>query len=385
MERAGHPSPRPGTSLAAVLALSATVLVAPEQAPTHEAGTPPVADYPAAPDETAPPATVPGAVVSWPVSRVSPGTSTVSGPRSTLSGLPARVWLAYTRAAAHFAVARPDCRLPATLLAAIGRVESGHARGGRVDSRGTTLTPIIGPRLDGGPGLAAIPDTDGGGYDRDPVWDHAVGPMQFIPATWRRWASDGNGDGVADPHNVDDAARTAGGYLCADGRDLSTEDGLRAGVLSYNRSESYLRIVLRWMAVYERGIVLGPVAPFDPVAAPVTGPGRSGPDSAPGAPGSGPEPEPGQEPGAPPAAPPSAEPGSPTTPPGGPSTPAPSPSPSPSPSPPPDEAVTDLVDTTVCVVDGIVVSVVTTTTSLLTGLLGGQVSREPAEGCPPPS
>lgn len=392
MERAARPPLRPGPSLAAVLALSATVLAAPVPSPAPEPGAPPTAaDNPGNADPAAPPAPAPpGAVVPSPISRVTPGGSIVSGPGLTPSGIPAPVWQAYTRAAVHYATTRPDCRLPAILLAAIGRVESGHARDGRVDARGTTLSPIVGPRLDGGPGLAAIPDTDGGAYDGDAVWDHAVGPMQFIPGTWRRWASDGNGDGVADPHNVHDAARTAGGYLCADGRDLSTGAGLRAGVLSYNRSESYLRIVLRWMAVYERGIVLGPVTPYGPWV-----PGEGGVRPVRGAASAdqvtAPQP-PTTPPSEPPAEPPTkAKPVPPAAPPDGPENPAPSPSPSPSPAPAPSPTepvttvVTDLVDTTVCVVGGLVVSVTTTTTSLLSGLLGQPVSPTAAEECPPAS
>ena len=34
--------------------------------------------------------------------------------------------------------------------------------------------------------------------------------MQFIPSTWSRYAADGNGDGVADPQNLYDAAHAAG-------------------------------------------------------------------------------------------------------------------------------------------------------------------------------
>lgn len=49
------------------------------------------------------------------------------------------------------AASQPGCHLPWTLLAGIGRIESGHAGGGRVDGNGT--------------------------YDR------AVGPMQFLPTT----------------------------------------------------------------------------------------------------------------------------------------------------------------------------------------------------------
>ncbi|MBB4907050.1 lytic transglycosylase domain-containing protein [Actinophytocola algeriensis] len=385
MERADRSPLRPGPSLAAVLALSATVLVVPVTAPPAPGTPPSAADNPAVPDGTVPDGTVPDGTAGWPnatapeavvplpISRVSPGGSAATGPYSGLAGIPASVYPAYTRAAAHFATTQPDCGLPSVLLAAIGRVESGHARGGRVDSRGTTLTPILGPRLDGGPALAAIPDTDGGGYDGDTVWDRAVGPMQFIPGTWRGWAADGNGDGVADPHNVHDAARAAGAYLCADGRDLSTEQGLRAGVLSYNRSESYLHLIRRWMAVYERGVVIGPVGPAGP-SAPEAGAGSPG--SATGTPVTAPAPRP--------ATPPATRPGPPEPAPTTPATPPPSPSPSPSPDPagPVTTTVTDVVAGTLCLVDGIVVSVTTTTTSLLGGLLGQPVSPGPAEGCP---
>ena len=48
------------------------------------------------------------------------------------------------------------------------------------------------------------------------------------PATWRIWGADGNGDGVADPQNIEDAALAAAGYLCAGGRDLSRPADLQA-------------------------------------------------------------------------------------------------------------------------------------------------------------
>jgi membrane-bound lytic murein transglycosylase B len=164
--------------------------------------------------------------------------------------IPARVLAAYRNAVAVLNEQRPDCGLRWPLLAAIGRVESGHARGGRVNADGSTMTPILGPRLDGGPGVAAIRDTDNGVYDRDTAWDHAVGPMQFIPSTWHRWGADGNGDGTADPHNVGDSALAAAHYLCAAGGDVSRDGGLRRAVLAYNHSEQYLDLVLAWMRVY---------------------------------------------------------------------------------------------------------------------------------------
>ncbi|WP_418955730.1 lytic transglycosylase domain-containing protein [Streptomyces tritici] len=168
------------------------------------------------------------------------------------AALPATVFAAYRRAEEALARSTPHCRLRWQLLAAIGQVESGQARGGRVDADGTTYAPIIGPQLNGR-GFALIRDTDGGAHDGDAAYDHAVGPMQFIPSTWARWGSDGNGDGRADPHNVHDAALAAGRYLCAGGRDLARPGDLHRAILSYNRSHAYLSVVLAWYAYFRDG------------------------------------------------------------------------------------------------------------------------------------
>ncbi|MEU5974543.1 lytic transglycosylase domain-containing protein [Streptomyces sp. NPDC047315] len=169
------------------------------------------------------------------------------------SGIPATVLAAYRRAEAVVRRSDPGCRLPWQLLAAIGKVESGQARGGRLDSRGTTLAPILGPVLDG-VRFAHVPDTDGGAYDGDTRYDRAVGPMQFIPSTWARWGQDANGDGRRDPHNVHDAALAAGRYLCAGDRDLTVAADLDRAILSYNRSRAYVRTVLAWLAFYRSGV-----------------------------------------------------------------------------------------------------------------------------------
>ncbi len=171
---------------------------------------------------------------------------------SAEAGIPASILAAYKQAEQTVATTDPTCRLPWQLLAAIGKVESGQARGGRVDTNGTTTSPILGPALNG-QGFALIKDTDGGAYDSDAVHDRAVGPMQFIPSTWASWGQDANGDGRKDPNNIYDAALAAGRYLCANDRDLAVAADLDKAVLSYNRSTEYLRTVRSWFSYYQRG------------------------------------------------------------------------------------------------------------------------------------
>jgi membrane-bound lytic murein transglycosylase B len=143
------------------------------------------------------------------------------------------------------------------LLAAIGEVESSSLRGRRLDARHDAVPPVYGPTLSGG-AYPAFHDTDGGRLDGDPVWDRAVGPMQFIPATWRLWGADGNGDGVQDPQNIEDASLAAARYLCAGGRDLSQPIDLRAAVFSYNHSSRYVATVLGIVNAVMSGADAGP-------------------------------------------------------------------------------------------------------------------------------
>ncbi|HKS02605.1 MAG TPA: lytic transglycosylase domain-containing protein [Arthrobacter sp.] len=157
------------------------------------------------------------------------------------TGIPARALRAYVAAAGLANTAAPGCGIGWNTVAAVGLVESAHGAlgGGRLTASGEVTGPIVGPGLNGD-GFAAIADTDGGALDGDPLWDRAVGPMQFIPSTWKLAAQDANGDGVADPHNIDDAALSAAGYLCAGGRDLTTAQGWSDAIWSYNQSEAYL-------------------------------------------------------------------------------------------------------------------------------------------------
>lgn len=160
---------------------------------------------------------------------------------------------AYLSAESLLADERPRCRLEWWMIAGVGRVESVHGElGGRtIEPDGRVSTPIIGIALDGGPGVRAVVDTDDGELDDDALWDRAVGPMQFIPETWSRRSADGDGDGVADPQNIYDAAYTTGRFLCALGGDLSEADALEAAYFGYNTSDEYVADVLAHARRYQ--------------------------------------------------------------------------------------------------------------------------------------
>ncbi|MEU1849042.1 lytic transglycosylase domain-containing protein [Streptomyces sp. NPDC019990] len=258
-----------------------------------------------------------------------------TAPAVAEAGIPATVLDAYKKAEAALREAKPGCNLPWQLLAAIGRVESGQARGGRVTADGTTISPILGPQLDGN-GFALIKDTDNGAYDNNRAYDQAVGPMQFIPSTWAWAGRDGNDDGEKDPNNIYDAALAAGHYLCRNNWDLSDQGDLDRAILSYNQSREYLNLVMRWLEYYRKGTHEIPdgtgTVPDDrsdatPGASPTpttpsrpTKPTKPTTPSGPGAPapgGSKPEPSPRPErPGEGTTTPkPPADPGSPSTPP----------------------------------------------------------------------
>ncbi|MFF2318293.1 lytic transglycosylase domain-containing protein [Arthrobacter sp. NPDC058097] len=167
------------------------------------------------------------------------------------TGIPSRALQAYAAAASAANASQPACTIGWNTLAAIGLIESGHGThgGGSVMENGASSRLIIGPQLNGD-GYAPIPDTDGGALDGDTRWDHAVGPMQFIPSTWRTAGRDGNGDGIADPTNIDDAALSAAIYLCSAGRNLSTGQDWTDAIMSYNHSADYVAAVRQQANAY---------------------------------------------------------------------------------------------------------------------------------------
>ncbi|MBX6384752.1 MAG: lytic transglycosylase domain-containing protein [Microbispora sp.] len=143
---------------------------------------------------------------------VRPRTAAAQGqvpPGQALVGRPASYLELYQRAAAVC----PG--LSWTVLAAIGQVESGHGRNNGPSSAG------------------------------------ALGPMQFMPATWKAYGVDGDGDGRADIWSPYDAVPSAAKYLCANGAGAGGEK-LRKAVWHYNHSWDYVNTVLSLADAYAR-------------------------------------------------------------------------------------------------------------------------------------
>ncbi|MGC5015477.1 lytic murein transglycosylase [Streptosporangium sp. DT93] len=131
------------------------------------------------------------------------GASTATGGRAkrVAVGRPASYLELYRRAA------QVCPGLSWTVLAAIGQVESSHGRNNGPSSAG------------------------------------AQGPMQFMPATWKAYGVDGDGDGVADIWSPYDAVPGAANYLCANGAGQGGRK-LEKAVWFYNHSWSYVAKVM---------------------------------------------------------------------------------------------------------------------------------------------
>jgi membrane-bound lytic murein transglycosylase B len=178
-------------------------------------------------------------------------------------GIPMIALSAYRNTEMKMAAEAPGCGISWNLLAGIGRIESGHANGGAVDARGTAVYPIYGPALDGTlPGNEVIIQSSVGNRV---TYARAMGPMQFLPGTWARFAADGKGDGTPDPQNLFDATLAAARYLCSGGLNLRDPGQVMAAILRYNNSMPYAENVLGWAAAYATGVV-----PVD--LPPITGP-----------------------------------------------------------------------------------------------------------------
>ncbi|WP_232550085.1 lytic transglycosylase domain-containing protein [Propioniciclava soli] len=137
--------------------------------------------------------------------------------------IPAPIETLYRDAAAAF-------QLPWTLLAGIGMAETNHGRLKATSSAG------------------------------------AQGLMQFMPATFASYGTDGDGDGDADIRNDADSIFSAANYLTASGAH-DGPDGTRSAVFAYNRAQWYVNDVLFYAHAYGGGTLTGsPTEPCTPTA-----------------------------------------------------------------------------------------------------------------------
>ncbi|MFC8046904.1 lytic transglycosylase domain-containing protein [Nocardia sp. NPDC057353] len=179
-------------------------------------------------------------------------------PAGTL-GIPGIAMAAYQNAEDRLAAENPTCNMDWSMLAGIGRVESTHVYNGKADKDGNPLKPVYGPVLDGSLfGNNVIHDSDGGVLDNISGYDRAVGPMQFLPETWTKFAADGNNDGIADPQNFFDATLTAGKYLCHGGLDMRNTAQQTKAILRYNNSMAYVANVMAWANSYSSNVAPKP-------------------------------------------------------------------------------------------------------------------------------
>ncbi|MET1133429.1 MAG: lytic murein transglycosylase [Aeromicrobium sp.] len=159
--------------------------------------------------------------------------------------IPLRAMQAYARTEISQRESAPQCSLSWNTLAGVGSVESAHGTlgGAGLDAAGVPSRKIIGPPLNGEDGTRAIEATkESTALHGDERWDRAVGPFQFLTSSWEQYGADADGDGRADPHDIDDAALGAANHLCAQERDLAAEGWVPA-VFAYNNSMAYVEKV----------------------------------------------------------------------------------------------------------------------------------------------
>jgi hypothetical protein len=101
--------------------------------------------------------------------------------------------------------------------------------------------------------LAAIGEIESNdGANEGPSSAGALGPMQFMPSTWKVWGTDGFGQtGAPDIMNALDAVPSAARMLCASGA-ASGGTALSAAIFGYNHADWYVSEVLALAGEYAR-------------------------------------------------------------------------------------------------------------------------------------
>jgi Transglycosylase SLT domain len=101
--------------------------------------------------------------------------------------------------------------------------------------------------------LAAIGQIESAdGQNMGPSTAGALGPMQFLPSTWKIWGIAGFGDtGAPNIWNPYDAVPSAARLLCADGATAGSA-GLRQAIFDYNHADWYVDEVLTLAGEYAR-------------------------------------------------------------------------------------------------------------------------------------
>lgn len=134
--------------------------------------------------------------------------------------------------------------IPWTLLAAHHRIET----------RFSTMDPLLSPV--GAEGhLQFMPCTFVGwshpscsGKGQGDISDEDKVNVEVI-AYYGGYGVDGNGDGIADPYNLEDSLYSAANYLSQNG---ASEGELERAIFQYNHSEEYVADVLHYYHLYEK-------------------------------------------------------------------------------------------------------------------------------------
>jgi membrane-bound lytic murein transglycosylase B len=77
-------------------------------------------------------------------------------------------------------------------------------------------------------------------------WAGAFGICQFMPTSYKKYALDGNGDGVIDLYNLNDAIASIASYLKSHGYEKNRTVTNREAVYAYNHCDNYVKAILAY-------------------------------------------------------------------------------------------------------------------------------------------